>query len=157
MQVPVLRQVHKKNFTTIPNELLQDQRLSCRDRGLLVWMLSKSQEWKFSQMGIAAELSLDGEASIKAGVKSLQEAGYLTIERNRQAQGKLSSTVWTVYDQPQGENQLMGSPQVDFPQVGNRPYIKERNIKRKPAAPALEGGQQQEIYRDAETGEWKRR
>ena len=145
--MPVLRQSHVRNFTTLPNELLQDQRLSCRDRGLLVWMLSKPPDWSFSKKSIEAELANDGESSIQAGMKRLQKAGYLRIERRRQERGKLSASIWTVFD----------CPQLDFPQLDNAAYTKDRKNKREKAVPALEGGRQPEIYFDSEAGEWKRR
>lgn len=156
--MPVLRQSHVRNFTTLPNELLQDQRLSCRDRGLLVWMLSKPPDWSFSKKSIEAELARDGESSIQAGVKNLQKAGYLKIDRKRQERGKLSVVVWTVFDCPQLENQSVdNSPQLDFPQLDNAAYTKYGIYKRGNAVPALRGGEQPGIYYDAESGEWKRR
>ena len=156
--MPVLRQAHKANFTTLPNELLQDQRLSCRDRGVLVWMLSKPPDWSFSKKSIEAELANDGESSIQAGVKNLQKAGYLKIDRKRQERGKLSVAVWTVFDCPQLENQSVDiSPQLDFPQLDNASIAKERINKRKKAVPALEGGRQPEIYFDPESGAYRRR
>lgn len=156
--MPVLRQQHTRNFTVFPNELLQDQRLSCRDRGLLVWMLSKPLDWSFSKKSIEAELANDGECSIQAGVKNLQKAGYLKIDRKRQERGKLSVAVWTVFDCPQLENQSVdNSPQLDFPQLDNAACTKERINKRKKAVPALEGGRQPEIYFDPESGAYRRR
>lgn len=156
--MPVLRQSRVRNFTTLPNELLQDQRLSCRDRGLLVWMLSKPLDWSFSKKSIEAELARDGESSIQAGVKNLQKAGYLKIDRKRQERGKLSVAVWTVFDCPQLENPAVdASPQLDFPQLDNAAYTKNSSYKKGSAVPALRGGEQPEIYYDAESGEWKRR
>lgn len=61
----------------IPNALLQDQRLSYRDLGLLVWMLSKPQDWKFSYEGMLAERTTDGKSAVQAGIKNLKAAGYL--------------------------------------------------------------------------------
>ena len=91
-------------------------------------------------------------------MKRLQKAGYLRIERKRQERGKLSASIWTVFDCPQLENQSVGnSPQLDFPQLDNAAYTKDRKNKREKAAPAFEGGRQPEIYFDSEAGEWKRR
>jgi hypothetical protein len=101
MEMPVMRRILTKDYTTIPNALLQDQRLSCRDRGLLVWMLSKPQDWNFSKRGLQNELAFDGETAIRSAVKKLQETGYLKIERERTEQGKVTGAVWTVYDVPQ--------------------------------------------------------
>ena len=133
--MPVLRQSHVRNFTTLPNELLQDQRLSCRDRGLLVWMLSKPPDWSFSKKSIEAELANDGESSIQAGMKRLQKAGYLRIERKRQERGKLSASIWTVFDCPQLENQSVDiSPQLDFPQLDTPPLQRKKEQKKKGCA-----------------------
>ena len=156
--MPVLRQHHTRDFTVIPNALLQDQRLSCRDRGLLVWMLSKPQEWEFSKISIVKELVLDGESSIKSGIKNLKAAGYLEIRQER-VKGKVSRSVWTVSDTPQGCFNPTDSPQGRFPPGENSPYIKDRKPKRKKAAPALEGGAQlpEDIYFDPEHGEYRRK
>lgn len=155
--MPVMRQVHRENFTTLPNTLLQDQRLSCRDRGLLVWMLSKPPDWAFSKRSIVAELARDGESSVQAGVKNLQQAGYLRIDRMRSEKGKLDTVVWTVFDSPQLENRTMdSSPQRRFPALGNASNTKERGYKRK-SAPALEGGAQPGCFFDKVTGTWKRK
>ncbi len=153
--MPVLHKVCKRNFTILPNELLQDQRLSCRDRGLLVWMLSKPQDWNFSKNGIQAELLLDGEYSIQAGVKKLQAVGYLQIERKRQEKGKLAEVIWTVFDSPQLENP--DSPQCGYPDLDNHAFTKKRSKKKEKAVPTLEGGEQPGLYYDKDTGEWKRR
>lgn len=154
--MPVLRRKQVRNFTVLPNEMLQDPRLSCRDRGLLVWMLSKPQDWAFSQRGIANELSFDGESSVKAGVKNLQKAGYLHIDRERRDRGRLSAAVWTVSDSPQLESQSMGPPQVDLPLVENRPYTKKRGTKEEPATPAFGGGQKPGLYFDNKEGIWRK-
>lgn len=155
--MPVLRQVHRENFTTLPNALLQDHRLSCRDRGLLVWMLSKPPDWAFSKKSIVTELARDGESSVQAGVKNLQQAGYLRIDRMRSEKGQLDTVVWTVFDSPQLENHAMGSsPQRRFPALDNTSYTKNRVNKRK-AAPALEGGAQPGCFFDKSAGTWKRR
>lgn len=167
--MPVLRQHHTQDFTVIPNSLLQDQRLSFRDVGLLVWMLSKPADWKFTKKNILAEISQDGDRSLQAAVKKLQDTGYLTITRGDRKKGKLAESIWTVYDTPQLQNAVMeqlqpgkpecGSPQLRFPSVQNAVDYKINNNKKKKAVPAVEGGAQpsKELYRDPETGEWRRK
>ena len=152
--MPVLRQARKANFTTLPNELLQDQRLSCRDRGLLVWMLSKPPDWKFTHKAIL--LPADGKTAILNGVKRLQEIGYLAISRNKKA-GQFDESIWTVSDTPHPQNEDMGTPHPRFPRPQNADVLLKTDEQKKKAAPALEGGQQPEIYYDPATGEWKRR
>ena len=167
--MPVLRQHHTQDFTVVPNALLQDQRLSFRDIGLLVWMLSKPADWKFTKKTILAEIKQDGDRSVQAAVKKLQETGYLTITRGDRKKGKLAESIWTVYDEPQLQNAAMeqpqprkpecGSPQLRFPSVQNAVDYKRYNNKKKNAAPAVEGGAQlsEEFYLDPETGQWRRK
>lgn len=166
--MPVLRQHHTRDFTVIPNALLQDQRLSYRDVGLLVWMLSKPQDWKFSYEGMLAERATDGKSAIQAGVKSLKKAGYLRIEKKRN-KGRLAESIWYVYDTPCIENQyvdnlpqlqnaVMDTPCIEKPYMENPPQQKKYRTKEK-AVPAVVGGAQpsKELYRDPETGEWRRK
>ena len=147
----------------MPNALLQDQRLSCRDRGLLVWMLSKPSDWVFSKNSLVAELQLDGESSIKSGVKNLKAAGYLEIRQER-VKGRVSRSVWTVSDSPRGCFSPT-VPQGCFPPMEISPLTKERIYKlgnpekQGTAAPAFEGGGQpfpNGIFFDKEAGVWKR-
>ena len=152
----------------IPNALLQDQRLSYRDVGLLVWMLSKPQDWKFSYDGMLAERTTDGKSAVQAGIKNLKAAGYLRIEKQRN-KGRLGERIWYVYDEPYTENQYMDntpqlqnavrvSPYIEKPYMENPPQQKKYRTKEK-AVPAVVGGTQpsRELYRDPETGEWRRK
>ncbi len=155
--MPVLRQLHKQNFTTLPNELLQDPRLTCGDLGLLVQMLSRPENWCFSTSSLNALYEgRTGKESLAKSVKRLQELGYLVIERKRTPGGKLGASVWTVCDTPQPQKPECGSPQPGKPHSGFPPY-KKIDCKKGKAVPALEGGQRPEIYYDPATGEWKRR
>ena len=121
-------------------------------------MLSKPPDWEFSKLSIVNELKLDGESSIKSGVKNLKAAGYLEIRQER-VKGKVSRSVWTVSDTPQGCFNPTDSPQGRFPPGENSPNTKNRGTKRKEAAPALEGGAQlpEGIFFDHESGEYRRK
>lgn len=156
--MPVLRQQHARNFTTLPNELLQDPQLSCGDLGLLVQMLSRPENWCFSTSSLnTLYAGRTGKESLAKSVKRLQELGYLTIERKRTPGGKLGAAVWTVCDTPQPQKPECGSPQPGKPHSGFPPYKKKRLEKSEKAVPAVEGGQQPGLYYDTESGEWKRR
>ena len=143
--------------------------MSLRDIGLLVWMLSKPTDWKFTKKSILAEIAQDGERSLQAAVKKLQDAGYLTIKRGDRKKGKLAESIWTVYDTPQLQNAVMeqpqpgkpkcGSPQLRYPAVQNAVVLQNKENKRKRAVPAAEGGTRlpEGFYFDPELGEWRRK
>lgn len=166
--MPVLRQHRTRDFTVIPNDLLQDQRLSFRDIGLLAWMLSKPRDWKFTYEGMLSERATDGKSAIQAGVKNLKKTGYLRIEKKRN-KGRLAESIWYVYDTPCIENQyvdnlpqlqnaVMDSPCIEKPYMENPPQQKKYGTKEK-AVPALEGGPQlpEGIFFDHESGEYRRK
>lgn len=165
--MPVLRQHHTRDFTVIPNALLQDQRLSCRERGLLVWMLSKPPEWNFSHKALLAELPYDKKGVVQSCINKLTETGYLRITQERSC-GRLGKTVWYVYDvpypnirdtaaqTPQSGKTEHGSPYPEIPEPGKPPSYKRKKIKKKDAVFALEGGTQlsENLYFNQESGEW---
>ena len=181
--MPVLRKNHTRDFTVLPNSLLQDQRLSCRERGLLVWMLSKPQDWNFSHKALLAELQYDKKGAIQACINKLTETGYLRIVQQR-TKGKLGKTLWYVFDSPnpkyqdtvieasQPKNHRCDapnpkyrdtanpkSPYPEIPDSGKPTSYKIKNKQKKEAAPALKGGVQlpEEIYFDYESGEFRRK
>lgn len=121
-------------------------------------MLSKPPDWEFSKLSIVNELKLDGESSIKSGVKNLKSAGYLEIRQER-TKGKVVRSVWTVSDTPQGCFNPTDIPQGRFPPMENGPYTKEYFKQKKEAAPAFKGGAQlpDGIYFDNESGEFRRK
>ena len=144
----------------IPNALLQDQRLSCRERGLLVWMLSKPPEWNFSHKALLAELPFDKKGVVQASINKLTETGYLQITQERSS-GRLGKTVWYVYDVPYPNirDAVTESPYPEIPDSGKPTTYKRKNIKKKEATPAIEGGAQlsEGFYLDPETGQWRRK
>ena len=90
--------------------------------------------------------------------RRIKAAGYLEIRQER-IKGKVSRSVWTVTDTPQGCFDPTVSPQGRYPPMENSPYTKERINKRNKAAPALEGGAQlpEDIFFDHESGEFRRK
>ena len=147
-----------RNFTTLPNELLQDPRLSCGDLGLLVQMLSRPENWDFSTSSLTALYAgRAGKESLARSVKRLKELGYLTIERKRTPGGKLGSAVWTVFDEPQPGKPECGSPQPGKPDSGFPPPYKIQSIQNLQSP--LRGGleREPEFFLDPETRGWKRR
>ena len=154
--MPVLRKKYKNEYTILPNAILKDQRLSYRDIGLLAWMLSKPQDWKFSYEGMLAERSKDGKSALQTGVKNLQAAGYLRIEKQRH-KGRLAERIWYVYDAPYTENPYMEKPYKEKQPQQNTDKTKYMTAEK--AVPGSEAGRQpmENLYLDKETGEWRRR
>lgn len=86
------------NFTTLPNELINDPRLRWADLGLLVYLLSKPDTWSVRVDVLVKERGI-GRDAVYEIMKRLREAGYARLSRF--ADG---STEWTIYDNPNTEN-----------------------------------------------------
>lgn len=95
----ILRHHHTRDFTIVPNSLIQNENLSLRDIGLLIYMLSLPDDWEFSIRGLDAIFENDGRDAISVSLKRIEAAGYLTRETERKG-GKFGSVVWTVSDVP---------------------------------------------------------
>lgn len=131
----ILRKNNKEQYTTIPQGLLRDERLSLKDIGLLVSMLALPDNWKFSENGLEAIFKNDGQASIRTGLKNLEYAGYLHRKRERGADGKITAVTWYLYDEPIAHPEYrkphLENPSVVIPSLENPPQsnTKQSNTK----------------------------
>lgn len=94
----VLKKEIKKDFTVVHNKFLRDIKLSINARGLLMTMLSMSDNWNFSIKGLASILP-DGERKIASTLKELEELGYL-IRKRKYEKGKISDWEYIFSDEP---------------------------------------------------------
>lgn len=105
----IIRQRREKNYSIISNDILNDQRLSFKARGLLAYMLSKPDDWKFYTEELVKHSDKDGISAIKAALNEMENMGYLKRVQKRAEKGKFGSQDWIISDKP------TVSPQVGFP------------------------------------------
>jgi hypothetical protein len=83
------------NFTQISNEVLLDERLSFKARGILALLLSRPKNWKIYIDEIIERSDLDGKHSVRTGLKELKTSGYLELVKVwNAATGKFEGTVY---------------------------------------------------------------
>lgn len=85
------------HFTQIENLTLRDERLSYSARGLLTYMLSNKDDWKFTEYDLVSK-SPDGRAKVRTAIKELVEKGYLKKQQDRTKEGKFTGYTYTVYE-----------------------------------------------------------
>jgi hypothetical protein len=95
------------NFTIISNKWLRDERLSWKAKGLLAYITSHRAGYALSVEQILAQGS-DGRDAVRAGLRELEEAGYLTRTQRRGDGGRIVSTDY-----------LVGTPVVGKPAGGS--------------------------------------
>ena len=71
----IIRQKRKKRFSIVDNKVIEDKRLSFKARGLLIYMLSKPDDWKFFTGELVKRSSKDGLSSIRTALKEIESAG----------------------------------------------------------------------------------
>lgn len=117
--MPIVRVRKKINYTIIPNGFINDKRLSLKAKGLLLYFLSKPDDWTFYLSEISKN-STDGIQSISSGLKELEECGYIqkNLKRNK---GKLSGGYdFYVYETPQLQPKQENTESVKH-QIGDLP------------------------------------
>ncbi len=99
--------VNKKRsgYTLMANYHLRDKRLTLKAVGLLSKMLSFNDGWKFSTNGLAA-ICKEGPDAIRSALNELEDNGYLVRQRQRDSKGRISNTVFDIYEEPQGRTQV---------------------------------------------------
>lgn len=115
--MPIVRTAKNCDFTKIPNHILQDRALSWKAKGLLAFLLSRPNNWRFYLTEIERH-STDGRASLQAGIKELIAAGYIARSERREA-GKFAGHDYIIADTPQQKNRS-GKPAAGKPQRENR-------------------------------------
>lgn len=117
----IIRSKRTRNFTVLNNDLIRDTTLSFKARGLLQYMLSMPDDWKFYVSELAKHSSKEGEGAIRSAITELEEAGYMRRIRKRGKGGKFEAVDWEVLDEPAFSPHVK-KPHVDKPQV-EEPHV----------------------------------
>ncbi len=92
----------KQNFTTIPNALVQDTKLSDRARFIYCYMSSMPETWKFYVKPMATSLGYSVETLSKY-MTELIDSGWIKRDEDR-IEGKFNSYAYTLNIKPSKEN-----------------------------------------------------
>ena len=119
----VYRVNKNRGYTVMANYHLRDKTLSLKAVGLLSKMLSFNDGWQFSTKGLSA-ICKEGPDAVLAALRELEDHGYLIRHRQRDAKGRMSNTVFEIYEQPQPvsphrENPDMENPHMENPHMEN--------------------------------------
>ena len=112
----VFRIEKTRDYTVMSNHHLRDKSLSLKAKGLLSLMLSLPEEWDYTTKGLA-RICKDGVDSICAGVRELEEHGYVIRQRVRNPNGQLGAIEYTILEQPRPPEP--GKPERENPVLDN--------------------------------------
>ena len=139
----VFRIEKTRDYTVMSNHHLRDKSLSLKAKGLLSLMLSLPEEWDYTTKGLA-RICKDGVDSICAGVRELEEHGYVIRQRVRNPNGQLGAIEYTILEQPRPpepkpqkpgrenpvlDNPEQASPVLEEPEQGNPAQLNTNSVR----------------------------
>jgi hypothetical protein len=110
--MPVNRHKFKRNFTTIPNALIQDRRLSVDARGAVVYMLSRPRNWTFRHDQLQNELAV-GRDRFRRIMEELISAGYVKRSPYQPRDGNNCFTPYEYWVSDIPEAEMAPAPSVE--------------------------------------------
>ena len=121
-----IKKVYQKSFTTVDNTVLNDTNLSWKAKGLFVYLWSQADEWDFYETEVVKH-STDKIASLKSGLKELEQQGYLKRQRKRDNKGHFKENEWILSDNPMLDNPMLDNPMLDNPMLENHTLTNTNN------------------------------
>ncbi|UFJ41344.1 helix-turn-helix domain-containing protein [Brevibacillus humidisoli] len=92
----------ENNFVQIDKTPINDKRLSWKAKGLLVYLLSKPDDWTI-MIDDLVKHAKDGRDSVRTGLTELEQNGYLLRYQRRKDKGEFGSMEYHVFELPQTE------------------------------------------------------
>ncbi|MBO8164212.1 MAG: helix-turn-helix domain-containing protein [Brevibacillus sp.] len=93
----------ENHFVQIDKTPINDSRLSWKAKGLLLYLLSKPDDWTI-MIDDLVKHAKDGRDSVKAGLSELEQNGYLKRKQGRNDSGEFGPMEYHVFELPQTEN-----------------------------------------------------
>jgi hypothetical protein len=140
----IYRVERKENpFVQVDKGFITDKRLGFKEKGILLYFLSKPEGWNFYAEEIASNSS-DGLSAVKAGIQKLMKNGYIVRgKRQRNESGQLGAYEYIVKEvSATCENPTQVFPTQENPTQENHTLVKNEdsniyksNIESKEKAP----------------------
>ena len=108
------RVARRSRYAVIDRATANDDTLSFRARGVLLWLLDKPDDWRCDSE-VIARAGTEGREAVRTALRELEGAGYLRREKVRSEKGRWV-TVTTVYERPEVTGD--GFPGVGRPGAG---------------------------------------
>jgi len=89
----------RRRFTMVCNDLVNEPTLSAKAKGVMLYLLSKPDNWEVRLSDVVRHFS-DGEYAIRGGVEELEVAGYIRRVQNREDDGRFRGYLYWVYEVP---------------------------------------------------------
>ena len=104
----------RKGYTVVPNEVLRDENLSLKAKGMFALMMALPDGWDYSIKGLAS-LSKDGRDGTAQAVSELEKHGYIYREKCIDSNGRFASWKYGIGGAPRTEKPCTEIPRTEKP------------------------------------------
>ena len=88
----------RTSFTVVQNQIIEDHRLSFKATGVLIYLLSKPDDWRTSTAQLA-RAKKEGIDAVRTAMSELEKAGYVRRRRYQDSAGRWAFET-VVFDDP---------------------------------------------------------
>lgn len=96
-----------REYTIIANQVLRNESLTWKARGILSYLLSMPDDWQIYLKELVKRAP-DGIDSLRSGIKELEALGYITKEQARDEKGKMAGYEYIVHETPKEPTTVYG-------------------------------------------------
>ena len=93
----IIKRKHTGSFAVIPNAVGNDDQLKADTLGVLVYLLTKPEDWKVSVADVRKRFGI-GRDRVYFIIQELETAGYVKRAQNRATGNRFSSVEYHVFD-----------------------------------------------------------
>ncbi|GGE30129.1 hypothetical protein GCM10011360_17740 [Primorskyibacter flagellatus] len=119
----------RSGYTSVPNAVMSDTRLSIEARGLLALLMTFREGWVFRPNHLMEQCRV-GRDKYYRMVGELKDLGYVSVVQTKTEKGEFLGTYWEINDNPCPENPYTGEPDTGEPDSGKTAHIRETNLLR---------------------------
>ena len=113
--MPILKvKKYAHPYVQIDKRMIEDARLSWKAKGILIYLLSKPDEWQVRVKDLVKKAT-DGRDAVLTGLTELIECGYATREQSHTEGGQWAETIYTISEEPQTGFPVTAKPVTDNP------------------------------------------
>lgn len=109
---------YNEGYTTMCNHHLRDVSLSWQAKGMLSFMFSNREDFKYSINGLI-KCASNGDTSVRSILNELKDKGYLIVTPIKGNNGKIECWDYDFFETPDDAKQFVGRPHVENTHVEN--------------------------------------
>ena len=117
-----------ENYSVIANACIEDERLTWQARGLLVYLLSKPNDWQVRVAELIAQ-SPAGRDAVYSTIRELTTHGYIESHREQRADGRFGGVSYIVRELPTGLRSPLAIPLKNPPHTGYPDTVKPLSMQ----------------------------